>query len=95
MSPYTWVNPPLTNLILKQIVEGPSRGVGARRHSGRSLLLHSHTDRIEPAFIADIFPGNSFRNPLHALEATGGIEVAALFAGVEFEAALWALSQGF
>src|SRR5947207_15501069 len=38
---------PLTNLILKQIVERPSRRIRARRHSGLSLLLHSHTDRIE------------------------------------------------
>lgn len=83
----------LPGSIFEQTVESLAGSVGPGGHSSRSLLLHAHADRIEPAFVAGIFLGNSFRDRLRAFESARRIEVGALFAGVEFEAAFGASTE--
>lgn len=80
-------------LIFEQIVECAARIVWLCGASRRSLLFNAHADGEKLAFVACIFLRDPLRNRLHALEATGRIEIRALLAGVQFEAALGALAE--
>jgi len=44
--------------------------------------------------VTDVLAWNSLRDGLSALEAAGGIEVGALFTGMQFEATLRTLAEG-
>ena len=79
--------------ILEQAVECFAGILGAgRASSGRGLLFNPHADGVELAFVAGIFLGDSFRNRLQALEPLRWIEIGALLARMQFEAALRALT---
>ena len=81
-----------SQLLLKQILERCPRIVGLLRDLARRFLLQPHAHGKERAVISFVFGKDSFRDGLIALKLAGGIEVLALFAGVQFEAAFLALS---
>ena len=81
-------------VLLKKIVECTAGVIaGTRSGTRRGLLLHPHADGIKLALVARILLGDSFGYSLHAFEAAGRIEVAALFAGVQLKSTLRALPQ--
>jgi len=82
-------------LILEQTVECLAGIVRLGSLSGWGLLLYSHADWIEPAFIACILFRDSFGHGLQAFETPRGVEARALLAWVQFKAALRALSHWF
>jgi hypothetical protein len=67
---------------------------GTRRLGGRGFLLHSHSQGIKRTVVAFVLAGNTLRNGLAAFEAAGGVEVCALAARVERNAALGTLACG-
>jgi hypothetical protein len=82
-----------SSLLLEEILEGGSRIHGPRRTRGRSFLFHPDAHGIKSTLIALVFPGDPLRNGLRAFKPTGGVEISALPAGVQFEAALRAFSD--
>lgn len=60
----------------------------ARGRSGRrSVLLYGCAKFVKRALIALIFSRHLFQDRLHAFEASGGVEISALFAAMKFECA--------
>ena len=78
--------------LLEQILKCLPRIVGPRRSRRGRFFLPRHSHLIKLAIVARVFARNPHRDGLHALEAAAGIEVRALLAGVQFEAALGALA---
>ncbi len=81
-------------LVFEQIVEGGAGVVWALTAFAGGFFFDHHTDRIEGAVVAFVFGRDAGGDGLIALEAAGGIEVFALFAGMEIESALGALAEG-
>ena len=79
-------------LLLKKILEGFARIFGPSGARGRGLFLHSHAHGIERTLIALVLAGDALRDGLTTFEAAGGIEIGALPAGVQLEAAFWAVA---
>ena len=73
---------------LEQILKRLSRVAGPQAGGRGRFLLPRDADFVERAFVASVLSLDSLRNWLHALEAASRIEVGALFARVQFKAAL-------
>jgi hypothetical protein len=83
-----------SQLLLEQILESlPSVAWAQGGRSGR-LFFPGYANFVERAFVAGVFFGDALGHGLHALEAAAGIEIHALFAGVQFEAALRTFASG-
>ena len=89
-------------LLLEEVVEGAAGVVGARRtcgerrgrrlgRGGRGVLFDRGAKFVERAIVAHVFARDALGHGLHALEARGAIEIAALLAGVQIEGAARAL----
>jgi hypothetical protein len=76
------------DLLLEQIFECLPRVIGAQVGWCRGFFLPDDADFEEGALVARIFLPHAFLYWLHALEAASGIEIHALLAGMQFEAAL-------
>jgi hypothetical protein len=74
--------------LLKQILKGLPRIVGLQAGGRGCFLLPGHADFVERTIIPGIFLGHALLHRLHALEAASGIEIHALLAGMQLEAAL-------
>ena len=59
---------------------------------GGDVFFHGGAELVEFAFVAGVFGSDAFGDVLRALELSGGIEEAALFATVELKSALGAFS---
>lgn len=81
--------------VFEQIIKRLARRIGLCRRSGRSLLFDSDADGIKGALVLRIFLCDPLRHWLHALESARRIEIRALLAGVQFEAAFRTLTKGF
>jgi hypothetical protein len=79
-----------SGLLLEQIFERLAGVVGAQAGGRGRLFFAGHADFEEGAIIADIFFRDALFDRLHTLEAAAGIEIHALLAGMQFEAALGA-----
>jgi len=79
-------------LFLEEILECFARVLRPGGGGSRSLFLHSHPHGIERTLIAFVLPRDPLRDGLAAFEPAGSIEICALAAGVQFEAALRATS---
>jgi|HubBroStandDraft_5_1064220.scaffolds.fasta_scaffold09547_3 hypothetical protein len=77
-------------LLFEEILECLAGVVGAQAGWGGGFLFAGDADFVERAVVARIFLGYALGDRLHALEAASGIEIHALLAGMEFEAALGA-----
>jgi len=69
---------------------GPRRGEGG----GGGVLLNSPAEGEKGAVVEGVFGEDALGDGLHALEAGAGVEVHALFAGVEVDGATGALAVG-
>jgi hypothetical protein len=78
--------------LLKQILERLPCVVRSCDGGCRCFFLPCHSHFVELAIVPCIFAWDSNRDRLHALEAAARIEVSALLAGVQFEAALGTLA---
>jgi hypothetical protein len=81
-------------LLLEEILEGGARihGPGGGWRGG--FLFYANSHGKECAFVALVLARDSLGYGLGAFEAAGSIEVSALTAGVEFEAAFRTLPDG-
>jgi hypothetical protein len=79
-------------LLFEQVFERLAGIVGAQAGGRGGLFFAGHADFEEGAIVAGIFFGDALFDGLHALEAAAGIEIHALLARVQFEAALGAES---
>lgn len=78
-------------LVFEEIIE---RLPCARRFGGRwcgGFFLRRDPDGVKGALVLDVFARNALGYSLHALKAAGRIEIHALLAGMQLEAALRAL----
>ena len=75
-------------LLLKQVFKCLSGVGGARGGRSGGLFLSRHADFIKRAIVAGVFLGDALFDRLHAFKAAAGIEIHALFARVQLEAAL-------
>src|SRR5580692_4553958 len=80
-------------LLFEEILECLAGVVGAQAGWGGGFLFAGDADFVERAVVARIFLGHALFHRLHALEAASGIEIHALLAGMEFEAALRAKTR--
>ena len=76
-------------LFLKKILEGAARVVGTGGGGGRGggFAFARHADRVEAAIVAGVFGGQPRGNRFGALPARCGVEVKALLATMQIEAA--------
>ena len=75
-------------LLFEQVFERLAGIVGAQAGGRGGLFFAGHADFEEGAIVAGIFFGDALFDGLHALEAAAGIEIHALLARMQFEAAL-------
>jgi hypothetical protein len=86
---------PITfQLVLEQIIKGRAGVVRALAAFARGFFFDHYPNGIKRAVIELVFRRDSGWNRLVAFKAAGGIEVFALFAGVQSETALGTLSDG-
>src|SRR3989442_3844744 len=78
--------------VLEEGPEGPERLVGMDRPGGGVTLDRDH-HREKRALVAGTLVCDPLGNPLPALETAGRIEVGALAAGVQLDAAVRALGE--
>src|SRR5438552_17923853 len=83
---------PNPGLLLEEAPEGPARLVGMNR-PGRGVTLDRDHHREERALVAGTLVCDPLGNLLPALETAGRIEVGALAAGVQLDAAGRALGE--
>src|SRR3989441_13031800 len=83
---------PNPGLLLEEAPEGPARLVGMNR-SGRGVTLDRDHHRKQRALVAGTLVCDPPGNLLPALETAGRIEVGALAAGVQLDAAVRALGE--
>ena len=81
------------DLLLEEILEGGSGIHGPGGTWGGGFLFYPDAHGIKRTLIALVLAGDSLGDGLGAFETAGSIEIGALAAGVQFEAALWALSD--
>src|SRR5580698_8861631 len=81
-------------LLLEEILEGGARVHGAGGSWRGGFLFYADSHGKKSALIALVFARDSLGDGLGAFEAAGSIEVSALTAGVEFEAAFRTLPDG-
>ena len=81
-------------LVFEQIIKRRAGIVRALTAFAGCFFLDHYTDGIKRAVIELVFGRDSGWNRLVAFKAAGWIEVFTLFAGVQSETALWALSDG-
>src|SRR3989442_13894767 len=82
----------IRGLLLEEAPEGPARLVGMDRPGGGVTLDRDH-HREQRALVAGTLVCDPLGNPLPALETAGRIEVGALAAGVQLDAAVRALGE--
>src|SRR2546428_3923407 len=82
----------IRGLLLEEAPEGPARLVGMDRPGGGVTLDRDH-HREQRALVAGTLVCDPLGNPLPALETAGRIEVGALAAGVQLDAAMRALGE--
>ena len=84
---------PTPHLLLEEILEGRARIHGTRRTRRGSFLFDPDPHGIKRTLIALVFTGNPLRDGLGAFEPARSIEISALPAGMQFEAALRTFSD--
>jgi hypothetical protein len=87
-------HPVIFQLVFEQIIKRRAGVVRALTAFAGCFFLDHYSDGIKRAVVELVFGRDSGGNRLVTLKAAGGIEVFALFAGVQSETALWALSDG-
>ncbi len=80
-------SPRAARLLLEQILKRLPRIVGTGHAFAGRLFFERNTHGIKRAVILLVFGRDPLRNRLVAFETAGGIEVLALFAGVQIESA--------
>ena len=80
------------SLFFEKILKRSARIRGTLAAAG-SFFLDGDAHRVEGAVVALVFGRNPLFNRLIAFETAGGIEVLALLAGVQFEAAFRTLAH--
>jgi len=78
----------LAFLFLEKVVEGLAGVGGLGADWSCSFLLGGDADRVEGAGVLHVLAQDALRNGLHAFEPFGWIEIRALLAGMQLEAAL-------
>jgi hypothetical protein len=79
------------SLLLKQVLKRLPRIIRPRRGRGGRFFLPRHAHFVKLAIVARILARDAHRDGLHAFEAASRIEVGALLARMQFEAALGTL----
>ncbi len=80
--------------VFEQIIKRGARIIRTLAAFARGLFFYHHSDGIDRAVVLLILGRDSRGDGLIAFEAAGGIEMFALFAGVEIESALRTLADG-